>query len=157
MMREWHAPRRTGGAWNQGPGTGSTLAQRDREFLDWSHDSMRARAAMTTEDDVRRLALGLPEVTERPAWGSPAFYVRGKILARVHEAPGILVCWRSSLEEREVLLEAEPEKFFTTDHYRDHTSVLVRLDHVEADELAELLLEAWESRAPKRLRDRGGS
>ncbi|MGJ9371751.1 MmcQ/YjbR family DNA-binding protein [Nesterenkonia sp. CF4.4] len=111
---------------------------------------------MTTEDDVRRLALGLPEVTERPAWGSPAFYVRDQIFARMHEAPGILVCWRSSMEEREILLEAEPEKFFTTEHYRNHTSVLVRLDHIEADELSELLLEAWEARAPQRLRDQRG-
>lgn len=106
---------------------------------------------MTTEDDVRRLALALPEVTEEPAWGTPAFYVQGRIFARVHDAPGILVCWRRSMEDREVLLQAEPEKFFTTEHYRNHTSVLVRLDHVEADELSELLTEAWEARAPKRL------
>lgn len=107
---------------------------------------------MTTEEDVRRLALELPEVTEKPAWGFPAFYVRGKIFARVHETPEVLVCWRASLEDREVLLDADPEKFFTADHYRNHSSVLVRLGTVDAAELAELLLEAWEARAPKRLR-----
>jgi len=107
---------------------------------------------VTSEDDVRRLSLALPEVTEKPVYGTPGFYVAGRIFARLHEAPGVLVCWRSSMEEREVLLEADPGKFFTTDHYRNHTSVLVRLDVVEIEELSELLIEAWEARAPKRLR-----
>jgi hypothetical protein len=64
----------------------------------------------------------------------------------------VLVCWRDSLEVREVLLAADPWTFFTTDHYAGHASVLVRLDRVELDELSELLIEAWDARAPKRLR-----
>lgn len=106
---------------------------------------------MSTEDDVRRLATSLPEVVERPSYGTPAFYVAGKIFARVHEQPGVLVCWRANLAEREVLLAAEPEKFFTTGHYAGHASVLVRLEQVETDELSELLTEAWHARAPTRL------
>lgn len=109
---------------------------------------------MSTTEDVRRIATGLPEVTERPAYGTPAFSVAGKTFARLHDLPGVLVCWRADLEERQVLLDADPETFFTTDHYRGHPSVLVRLDRVEPDELTELLVEAWEARAPRRLRDR---
>lgn len=106
---------------------------------------------MSTEDDVRRFAMALPEVTERTSYGTPAFYVAGRIFARLHEDPGVLVCWRENLGEREVLLAADPEKFFTTDHYTGHASVLVRLDQVAVDELSELLTEAWHARAPKRL------
>lgn len=107
---------------------------------------------MSNEDDVRRLAMALPEVTEKLCYGTPAFYVAGKIFARMREEPGVLVSWRQDVGERDVLLQAEPEKFFTTDHYKEHPSVLVRLDKVDVDELAELLAEGWESRAPKRLR-----
>jgi hypothetical protein len=103
---------------------------------------------MSHEADVRRLALALPEVIERPSYGTPAFYVKSKIFARIHDEPGVLVCWRASLAEREILLESDPDTFFTTDHYRDHPSVLVRLERVDEPELAELLAEAWEARAP---------
>lgn len=106
---------------------------------------------MSTEDDVRRLATALPEVAERTCYGTPAFYVAGTIFARVHEEPDVLVCWRESLEDREFLLAADPGKFFTTDHYAGHASVLVRLDQVDVGELSELLAEAWDARAPKRL------
>lgn len=106
---------------------------------------------MSTENDVRRLATALPEVSERASYGTPAFYVAGKIFARFHEEPDVLVCWRENLEEREDLLASDSEKFFTTDHYNGHASVLIRLDHVEVEELSELLAEAWEARAPKRL------
>lgn len=106
---------------------------------------------MSTETDVQRLATALPEVTERPSYGTPAYYVAGKIFARMHEDPGVLICWRADLEERQVLLDSDPAKYFTTDHYDGHPSVLVRLDRVEVDELAELLSEAWHARAPRRL------
>jgi len=106
---------------------------------------------MSTEEDVRRLATALPEVVERPCHGTPGFYVAGTIFARVLPDPDVLVCWRKDLGEKQVLLEADPEKFFTTDHYDGHASVLVRLGRVGTDELAELLTEAWEARAPRRL------
>lgn len=107
---------------------------------------------MSTDDDVRRLSIALPEVTERTSYGMPAFYVADRIFARLHEEPGVLVAWRESVDDREELVAADPQKFFTTDHYRGHASILVRLDHVDADELSELLTEAWEARAPTRPR-----
>lgn len=110
---------------------------------------------MSTEEDVRRLAAALPEVTEKPCYGTPGFYVAGKLFARLHDMPGVLVCWTGSLEEKEALLAADPAAFFTTDHYRGHASVLVRLEKVDPAELDELLREAWQVRAPRRLRDRG--
>lgn len=111
---------------------------------------------MSTEDDVRRLAGSLPEVTERTSYDMPAFYVAGKIFLRFHEEPGVLVCWCKDLSERELLLATGEGKFFTTAHYAGHASVLVRLERVEADELAELVTDAWEARAPKRLTEAPG-
>ena len=105
---------------------------------------------MSTEQDVRRLATALPQVTERTSYATPAFYVVGKIFARLHEEDGVLICWRDSLEDRDALIAADPNKFFTTDHYRGRPSVLVRLEHVDPDELHELLTEAWQARAPHR-------
>lgn len=55
------------------------------------------------------------------------------------------------MEDREELVAGDPEKFFTTDHYRGHASVLCRLGRLDTEELAELLREAWQVRAPKRL------
>jgi len=97
---------------------------------------------MSHDDDVHRLATALPEVTQRTSYGTPAYYVAGKIFARIHDRPGVLVLWCEDLLHREALLATDPEKFFTTDHYRGHASVLVRLDLVDKEELAELLSEA---------------
>ena len=108
--------------------------------------------AMSTEDDVRRLALALPSVEERTAYRTPAFYVGSKMFARLHDRPGVLVCWRADLGEREALLQRDPTVFFTTEHYARHPSVLMRLERIEAPELAEVLREAWEARATDRLR-----
>lgn len=47
---------------------------------------------MSTEADDGRLATALPEVTERTFYGTPEFYVAGKIFARTHGEPGVLVC-----------------------------------------------------------------
>jgi hypothetical protein len=106
---------------------------------------------MTTEDDVRRIALALPSTIERQSYGSPGFRVQDRLFARVHEEPGVLVVFRSSVEDRDELIASAPAKFFTTPHYAGHPSVLVRLSAVDPAELTELLEEAWQTRAPRRL------
>ncbi|MEV0584815.1 MmcQ/YjbR family DNA-binding protein [Nonomuraea sp. NPDC050310] len=106
---------------------------------------------MTTEDDVRRLALALPETAEKPMYGMPAFYVRGKWFARIREEGDVLAVPVAAEEDKAELVAAEPAKFFTTAHYDGHAVVLVRLPEVGAAELGELLADAWRLRAPKRL------
>jgi len=49
------------------------------------------------------------------------------------------------------LLAADPRVFFTTAHFDGYRAVLVRLEQIALDELAELIVEAWLCRAPKRL------
>ena len=106
---------------------------------------------MTGEADVRELALALPETTERPSYGTPGFRVKDKLFARIREEGDVLVLWCENLDEKEFLLGAEPDKFFTTPHYDGHAMVLVRLPAIDREELGELLAGSWRLRAPKRL------
>ena len=107
---------------------------------------------MVTEDDVRRIALSLPATTEKPSYGTPGFRVKDKLFARIREEGDVLVVWVDGVEEKEALIAAQPETFFTTPHYDGYAMVLVRFDAVDVDELTELLTDAWYLRAPKRLR-----
>jgi len=106
---------------------------------------------MVTEDDVRRLALTLPETTEKPSYGTPGFRVKDKLFARLREEGDVLVVWVADEGEKRGLIAADPAKFFTTPHYDGHPTVLVRLGAVAADELLELLTDSWRLRAPKRV------
>ena len=101
---------------------------------------------MATEDDVRELALALPGAIEKPSYGTPGFRARDKLFARIREE-GVLVIWCESLEEKDFLIEGDPERFFTTPHYDGYANVLVRLDAVDREELAELLAESHRVRA----------
>jgi hypothetical protein len=107
---------------------------------------------MATEEDVRRIALSLPETIEKPWFNTPGFRVKDKGFLRIRsEAEGGLVVWVSDLGEKEALLQSEPEKFFTTPHYDGHPTVLVNLPAVDVGELTELIVESWRLRAPKRV------
>jgi hypothetical protein len=103
-----------------------------------------------TFDDVRQLALALPAVEEGTSYGTPAFKVRGKFLSRLREDGETLVV-RIDFDERDILMAANPETFYITDHYRDYPAMLVRLATVDPDELRDLLEGAWRRAAPKRL------
>jgi hypothetical protein len=105
---------------------------------------------VATEDDVRRLALALPDVTEKPSYGTPGFRVRDRLFARIHQDGGVLVLWTADLAEKESFIDSEPDVFFTTSHYDGYPHVLVRLDAVGEERLAELLEGAWEVRTATR-------
>jgi hypothetical protein len=107
---------------------------------------------MATEDDVRRIALSLPEVTEKPWFNSPGFRVKDKSFLRIRsEAEGGLVVFVPDLEEKDVLLASDPEKFFTTPHYDGYPVVLVNLPAVDVEELTEVIVDSWRVKAPKRV------
>ena len=108
---------------------------------------------MATEDDVRRIALGLPEVVEKPSYGTPGFRVKDKLFLRIRtEAEGGLVVFTDGLDEKEALLASDPATFFTTPHYDGHPSVLVHLDAVDVEELTELITDSWLAKAPPKVR-----
>jgi hypothetical protein len=106
---------------------------------------------VVTDDDVRRIALSLPETTERPSYGTPGFRVKDKLFARLRE-DGALAVYVSALDEKDALIAAEPDIFFTTPHYDGYAMVLVRLDAVGPQELTEVLTDAWRVRAPGKVR-----
>ncbi len=112
---------------------------------------------MATEKDVRRIALSLPETIEKPWFNTPGFRVKDKGFLRIRsEAEGGLVVFVADLGEKEMLLDSEPEKFFTTPHYDGSPTVLVNLAAVDVAELRELITESWRVKAPKRvLKDHG--
>ena len=109
---------------------------------------------MATWDDVRELALALPEVEEGTSYRKPSFKVSGRWLGgeSPHE-PGALVL-RCDLDELPFMLGSSPDVYFTTPHYAGHALVLVRVDAIDRDQLRVRLEDSWALAAPKRLLDR---
>jgi hypothetical protein len=107
---------------------------------------------MATEEDVRRIALSLPETTEKPWFNTPGFRVKDKAFLRIRsEAEGGLVVFVEDLGEKEALLASDPDTFFTTPHYDGYPAVLVNLPAVDVDELTELITDSWRIKAPPRV------
>jgi hypothetical protein len=116
-------------------------------------------------EDVRRIALALPETSERPSHGNTSWRVRDKLFvwerplrpadlrALGGDAPDgpILGARVEHLGAKEALIADDPEVYFTTPHFDGYAAVLVRLDEIAADELEELIAGAWLCQAPKRL------
>jgi hypothetical protein len=101
-------------------------------------------------EDVREILLAFPGVEEGPCYGTPGFRVRGKFIARMKEDGETLVV-KCGEDERDFRLQADPETFFVTDHYRGYPTVLVRLANVRASVLRQVLEAAWRRSAPKKL------
>ena len=104
---------------------------------------------MATWATVTRLGTRLPEVEESTWFRTPSLKFRNRSFVRLRE-PGMLVVLMDQ-DEKEELLRAEPDVFFTTPHYDGYPAVLVRLPAIESDELREILTDAWRRVAPKRV------
>jgi hypothetical protein len=108
----------------------------------------------TTEDDVRRIALALPEAEELDHHGFPSFRVRSKIFVTLRD-PG-RANLKLPLEELTALVAERPQVFRDIAWGRDHRAG-VDLAAIDEDELAELIETAWAEVAPKKLvRERFG-
>ena len=106
---------------------------------------------MTTFADVRRVALGLPEVEEKLTWETDiTFRVRDKIFAIGGEGAD-RVSIKASLEEQAELLEMDPVTFAKSAYVGRFGWVTVDLARVDPDLLTSLLRSAWRRTAPKRL------
>jgi hypothetical protein len=105
------------------------------------------RRRPVTFEDVREIALSMPEVWETTAWGQPTFKAVKRILAvEPHPRPDVApnsVGVPISFEERARLLAARPDVYYLTDHWAKSPGVLVRLSSIGREELREILNSAW--------------
>ena len=123
---------------------------------------------MTTMADLDELALAMPEATKDvSADGRPSYLVHGKLFCcrrgrrrdAVDPATGerlddVLMFRVADLDVKELLLADERGVFFTTPHFDGYAAVLVRIPQlalVDRDELRDLVVEAWLTRAQKRV------
>ena len=116
---------------------------------------------MASATDVRRIATSLPGVEQRS--GESGYRVDGKLFAwtwmeridprrpRVANRD-VLVVRVANEVEKEALLSSDAERFFTEPHYDGYPAILVRLAAIELDVLADLITDAWRTKAPKTLR-----
>jgi hypothetical protein len=120
---------------------------------------------VATWDDVRRLALALPETHEDLRRGLMFWVVKDKLF--VWERPlrnsdlkalgdaaptgPILGARVENPVAKQALIADDPEVYFTIPHFDGYNAVLVRLEKIALDELEELIVEAWLARAPKRV------
>lgn len=115
---------------------------------------------MATHDDLRRIALALPETTE--AADRIAYSVAGKQFAwswmeriepkkpRVPNREVIAVRTANELE-KQALLAMDSGVFFTEPHYDGYPAVLVRLAAIDEDLLEDILVAGWRAKAPRQL------
>lgn len=109
---------------------------------------------MADVEDVRRIALGLPDTVEIPSdgfdfrvhnrgfvWSYPEGSGRSRRLRT-----DVAVLFVGDEAEKQALLRGEPELFFTTGSYEPFALVLLRLDRVERSRLRELITDAWDMR-----------
>ncbi|NEA99378.1 MmcQ/YjbR family DNA-binding protein [Streptomyces sp. SID13726] len=106
---------------------------------------------MPDAEDVRRIALSLPDTTEKIAWSMPTFRVAGKMFATMPEDETSIAV-RCPKEERDELVLAEPDKFWIADHEAQFAWVRARLTAIDDEsELRDILADSWRQAAPTRL------
>jgi hypothetical protein len=118
-------------------------------------------------EDVHELALGMPHVSvDYGTAGNPVYDVGGKsfIFFRTPRPDAVdpdsgeryrdvIVFWVASEADKQALVQDEASPFFTTAHFDGHPSVLLRANRIgelTRDELAEVVQDAWLSRASAR-------
>ncbi|MET0134941.1 MAG: MmcQ/YjbR family DNA-binding protein [Kibdelosporangium sp.] len=121
---------------------------------------------MSTWDDVRRIATGMPSVDERSSgdgvlqwrvkdklfvWERPLRRGDLEVLGAAAPDGPILAARVPDEGAKEALIAEDPAVYFTTPHFNGYPIVLARLDQISDTELEELVVEAWLERAPKRL------
>src|SRR4051812_41168693 len=118
-------------------------------------------------DDVRQIALALPQTSERVSRENLQWRVKDKLFvwerplrrsdlqALGADAPDgpILGARVEHVGAKEALISDDPGVYFTTPHFDGYPAILARLDEIGVKELEELIVEAWLNRAPKRAVD----
>jgi hypothetical protein len=107
---------------------------------------------VATYDDARRIVAELPGASEVdvPEWGHPTFRVNNKMFASgAPDSPTMSM--KATKEEQAELVAARPETFAVAPYVGRFGWIQVQLPRLDAEELRELLVEAWRQIAPRRL------
>lgn len=106
-----------------------------------------------TPAEVRALIFELPGVEEGFAMGSAHFKVGGKVLVRLgaRTGPDDLMLTGVGSDEADLLIGADPAVFHTSQHYRDLSCILARIEPLQPDQLRGLLDRRWRAIAPRSL------
>ena len=102
-----------------------------------------------TREEMRQICLSFPGVTEGTSYGRPSFLVNKKFFTRLRAEDDSLVLLEVSFDEREMLIEVEPQTFHFTAHYKDYPSVLARIATLHPGSLRNFLERRWRKIAPK--------
>ena len=94
-------------------------------------------------ETVRQIAHELPNVEDGMSYAAPALKIDGKhLFIRLREDLNAIVV-KTTFEEREELMAADPDTYFITDHYLNYEYVLVSLGHVGEDALHDLIRRSY--------------
>jgi hypothetical protein len=106
---------------------------------------------MATFDDVRAIALALPEAEEKLTWDTDVtFRVRDKIFViGADGSDGISI--KASLDVQADLLDLDSDTFSKAPYVGRYGWVSVKLERVDLPLLEKLLRDAWRATAPKKL------
>jgi hypothetical protein len=104
-----------------------------------------------TWDEVVAIAKTFPGVEEGSSYGTPGLKVRGKFLTRLRLEDDSLVFTEVGFDERELLLEADPQTFHLTPHYAPYPTILARLSCLDEETVRRFLERRWRQVAPKGL------
>jgi len=102
------------------------------------------KPSKVTFADVARIAVCLPNVEEGTAWGFPAFRVGGKLcLVFRTDLDSILI--PTSFEQRDAMIEEDPETYWLTDHHRKFPCILAKISRLRAGDVEDLVRMGWRS------------
>ncbi len=104
-----------------------------------------------TDEEMREIVLSFPGAYEATSYGRPSFLVNKKFFTRLRAEDASLVLLEVPFDEREMLIEAEPETFHFTAHYKDYPSVLARMASLHPGSFRNFLERRWRKIAPKKL------
>ena len=104
-----------------------------------------------TLDEMRAIALSFPGAEEGASYGQPSFLVNKKFFTRLRREDASLVLLEVTFDEREMLMEAEPETFHFTAHYKDYPSVLARVATLDPGSFRAFLERRFRKIAQKKV------
>ena len=110
-----------------------------------------------TKAQIKKIVLSFPGAVEKPSYGKPAFLIEKKFFTRLRAEDDSLVLFVGSIDERDMLIEAEPALFHITDHYKNYPTVLARVAKLDAKTLRGMLERRWKEIAPKKLQKEIGA